>query len=105
MPNASDNSAQSHKTATDLNALKLDESAKVILHTLYHSIDRKHSFLYVKFGVWLLFSLARKSLFKQKVSFFMDDGPSISQNAEFKNAWEIFLFTATLVLGFSNRGC
>jgi hypothetical protein len=38
----------------------------------------------------LLFSLARKSLSKQKVSFFMDDGPSISQDAEFENAWEIF---------------
>jgi hypothetical protein len=51
---------------TDWGEIKDDDSLKKTPHPRHLSIDRKHTFLCVKFEVKFIIILARKSMFNEK---------------------------------------
>lgn len=63
---ASVNTTQSFKTAIGWRAFKNDSSRKKTEHLWHHLIDRKLTFLHVRFEVGLFISFTRKSVSKEK---------------------------------------
>jgi hypothetical protein len=63
------NTTQSPKIATDRNNLKVGNIAKETQRPLHHSIDRKHTFLYVKFEVGLIILCKRKYMSNKSGTF------------------------------------
>jgi hypothetical protein len=63
------NPTQSTETATGYVGLKEDDSSKKTQLSWYHEIDRKHTFLQMKFEAGLSNSFSRKSMSKKKWHF------------------------------------
>jgi hypothetical protein len=66
---ASVNSTQSTNIASDGRVPNDDSESNKTNHILYHSIDMKHSLLYVKFGIGLSIPFPVKSVSKKKWHF------------------------------------
>jgi hypothetical protein len=60
------NTTQSFKTATGSNAPKVSNSFKKSLYPWHHSLDRKHTYLYVNSEGRLYILFTRNSTFKKK---------------------------------------
>lgn len=63
------NTAQSLKSTTDWSVSQDGNPFKKTHHSLYHSLDRNHNFLHVKFEIGLCISFARKYMTKEKWHF------------------------------------
>jgi hypothetical protein len=61
---------QSHKTATHWGVAKSSDASKKFHDPRRHYIDRKHTFLYVKFESALFPSFTRACMSKEKVALF-----------------------------------
>jgi hypothetical protein len=79
--------ALSLKTATDSSSPKIDNSSNKTPLSWHHSVDKKHSFLHVKFEVRFVISFARKSM-------------STSDN--FHGRWSILFFQKAKFGKFGN---
>jgi hypothetical protein len=85
------------KTATDSTSPKAGHLSSKSPHPWHHSLDTKHFFLHVKYGIWFVISFMRKSMFNKKWYFFMGDGLpfffSKNQNSEFENIYSNLWFS------------
>jgi hypothetical protein len=54
------------KTATDSSGAKADKVSTTTQYLWHHSVDKKHYFGHVKFGMRFFIFLTRKSMFNKK---------------------------------------